>query len=82
VSWTAQTAGSSFVYHYTQYQADYCSQRHPCHQGALSVFEIPYIMTRGLNGSTTFVIQTVSLAFNFGKVGLASAMAIVYWCSL
>lgn len=46
-------------------------------RGALSVFEIPYIMTRGLNGSTTFVIQTVSLAFNFGKVGLASAMAIV-----
>lgn len=46
-------------------------------RGALSVFEIPFVMTRGLNGSTTFVIQTVNMAFNFGKVGLASAMAIV-----
>jgi multiple sugar transport system permease protein len=46
-------------------------------RGALSVFEIPYIMTGGLNGSSTFVIQTVNMAFKFGKVGLASAMAIV-----
>ncbi len=45
--------------------------------GALSVFEIPYIMTSGQNGSSTFVIQTVNMAFKFGKVGLASAMAIV-----
>jgi multiple sugar transport system permease protein len=45
--------------------------------GSLSVFEIPFIMTRGANGSSTFVIQTVSLAFSFGKVGLASAMAVV-----
>jgi ABC-type sugar transport system permease subunit len=46
-------------------------------RGALSVFEIPYVMTGGLNGSATFVIQTVNLGFKFGKVGLASAMAIV-----
>jgi multiple sugar transport system permease protein len=46
-------------------------------RGALSVFEIPYIMTTGLNGSSTFVIQTVNMAFKFNKVGLASAMAIV-----
>jgi multiple sugar transport system permease protein len=45
--------------------------------GALSVFEIPYVMTQGLNGSTTFVIQTVNLAFKLGQVGLASAMGIV-----
>ena len=45
--------------------------------GALSVFEIPYIMTSGANGSSTFVIQTVELAFKSQKVGLASAMAIV-----
>ncbi|WP_426502440.1 carbohydrate ABC transporter permease [Dactylosporangium sp. McL0621] len=45
--------------------------------GSLSVFEIPYIMTAGANGSTTFVIQTVKLAFQFNKVGLASAAAIV-----
>ena len=46
-------------------------------KGALSVFEIPYVMTSGLNGSATFVIQTVNMAFKFNKVGLASAMAIV-----
>jgi multiple sugar transport system permease protein len=46
-------------------------------KGALSVFEIPYIMTSGLNGSSTFVIQTVNMAFKFSKVGLASAMAVI-----
>jgi raffinose/stachyose/melibiose transport system permease protein len=45
--------------------------------GSLSVFEIPYIMTGGANGSETFVIQTVSLAFKFHKFGLASAMAVI-----
>ncbi|MFL6114052.1 MAG: carbohydrate ABC transporter permease [Catenulispora sp.] len=45
--------------------------------GSLSAFEIPYIMTGGANGSTTFVIQTVKLAFQFNKVGLASAAAVV-----
>lgn len=45
--------------------------------GALSVFEIPFIMTRGANGSETFVIQTINTAFKFSKVGLGSAMAVV-----
>lgn len=45
--------------------------------GSLSVFEIPYIMTGGANGSETFVIQTVTMAFKFHKFGLASAMAVV-----
>lgn len=45
--------------------------------GAISAFEIPYIMTGGSNGSETFVIQTVSIAFKYGKVGLGSAMAVV-----
>lgn len=45
--------------------------------GALSVFEIPFIMTGGANGSETFVIQTINTAFKFSKVGLASAMAVV-----
>ncbi|WP_440898096.1 carbohydrate ABC transporter permease [Amphibacillus sp. Q70] len=45
--------------------------------GALSVFEIPYIMTGGANGSSTFVIQTVDLAFKYNNTGLASAMGIV-----
>ncbi|MFE0739473.1 carbohydrate ABC transporter permease, partial [Streptomyces sp. NPDC058855] len=45
--------------------------------GSLSVFEVPYIMTGGATGTETFVIQTVNLAFRFGKTGLASAAAVV-----
>jgi multiple sugar transport system permease protein len=45
--------------------------------GALSAFEIPFVMLQGANGSATFVIQTVNLAFQFHKFGLGSAMAVV-----
>jgi raffinose/stachyose/melibiose transport system permease protein len=45
--------------------------------GSISVFEIPYVMTRGGNGSMTFVINTVNMAFKNQKFGLASAMATV-----
>jgi multiple sugar transport system permease protein len=45
--------------------------------GSLSVFEIPYIMLMGANGTETFVISTVEMAFQIRKVGLASAMAVV-----
>ncbi|MEU7399179.1 carbohydrate ABC transporter permease [Streptomyces albogriseolus] len=45
--------------------------------GSLSVFEIPYIMTGGATSTETFVIQTVKLAFQFNKTGLASAAAVV-----
>lgn len=45
--------------------------------GAISVFEIPYIMTGGANGSSTFVIETMKTAFSFNKVGKASAMAVI-----
>ncbi|MEW2295379.1 sugar ABC transporter permease [Streptomyces sp. NPDC006743] len=45
--------------------------------GSLSVFEIPWIMTGGATGTSTFVIQTVKLAFQFNKTGLASACAVV-----
>ncbi|NYD87655.1 carbohydrate ABC transporter permease [Cellulomonas oligotrophica] len=45
--------------------------------GSLSVFEIPYVMTGGGNGTETFVIRTVWMAFNRGMVGLASAMAVI-----
>ncbi|TDT74657.1 multiple sugar transport system permease protein [Arthrobacter sp. AG258] len=45
--------------------------------GSLSVFEIPFIMLGGANGTETFVIKTVKMAFANGKVGLASAMAVV-----
>ncbi|MEO5743786.1 MAG: sugar ABC transporter permease, partial [Terracoccus sp.] len=45
--------------------------------GSLAAFEIPFIMLDGANGSATFVIQTVKLAFESNKVGLASAMAVI-----
>ena len=45
--------------------------------GSLSVFDIPYIMTGGSNGTTTFVIETINTAFKYNKVGLASAMAVI-----
>ncbi|MFC9925927.1 carbohydrate ABC transporter permease [Streptomyces sp. NPDC127190] len=45
--------------------------------GSLSVFEVPYIMTGGATGTETFVTQTVKLAFQYNKTGLASAAAIV-----
>jgi multiple sugar transport system permease protein len=45
--------------------------------GSLSAFEVPYIMTGGATGTETFVIQTVKLAFQFNKMGLASAAAVV-----
>lgn len=45
--------------------------------GSLSVFEIPYVMTGGGNGSETFVIKTIDTAFKFDKVGQASAMAVI-----
>lgn len=46
-------------------------------KGAISVFEIPYIMTGGNNGSSTFVIKTLDTAFKSKKIGLASAMGVV-----
>ena len=45
--------------------------------GSLSVFEVPFMMTTGANGTATFVIQTIQTAFQFRQVGLASAMAVV-----
>lgn len=46
-------------------------------KGAISVFEMPYIMTGGANGSGTFVTKTLETAFSVKKVGLASAMGVV-----
>ncbi|MDQ0585341.1 carbohydrate ABC transporter permease [Streptomyces rishiriensis] len=45
--------------------------------GSLAVFEIPWIMTGGATGTQTFVIQTIKLAFQFNKTGLASAAAVI-----
>lgn len=46
-------------------------------KGAISVFEIPLIMTSGKNHTDTFVMKTVDTMFKDDHVGLASAMAIV-----
>ena len=46
-------------------------------KGAISVFEIPYIITGGKTGTSTFVIKTIETAFQYQKIGLASAMAVV-----
>lgn len=45
--------------------------------GSLSVFDIPMIITRGANGTKTFVMATLETAFTFNDFGLASAMAVV-----
>ena len=46
-------------------------------KGAISVFETPYIITEGNFGTSTFVIKTIETAFEYKKVGLGSAMAMV-----
>ncbi|MDR1466184.1 MAG: sugar ABC transporter permease [Treponema sp.] len=46
-------------------------------RGAVSVFEVPYIVTNGMNHTETFVMKTVDTAFKLDKFGLASAMGIV-----
>ncbi|MUT65165.1 carbohydrate ABC transporter permease [Paenibacillus sp. NEAU-GSW1] len=45
--------------------------------GALEVFDIPKIMTNGVNETTTFVLQTIDTAYAYQKFGLASAMSVV-----
>lgn len=46
--------------------------------GAISVFEIPYVITSGSNGTDTYFIVMDRIAHGtYQKVGLASAMAVV-----
>ena len=46
-------------------------------KGAISVYEIPFIMTKGNGGSMTFVIKTLNTAFTDKKIGLSCAMGMV-----
>lgn len=46
-------------------------------KNAISIFELPFIITGGENGSSTFVVQTIKTAFDNRKAGMASAMGIV-----
>jgi len=45
--------------------------------GAVQVFEIPYIMTPNNTYTTTFIMKTINLAFVGRDIGLASALGIV-----
>lgn len=45
--------------------------------GALSVFEMPYVVTNGTFGTSTYFVVMNKLAHTDMKVGLASAMAMV-----
>jgi multiple sugar transport system permease protein len=44
--------------------------------GALSVYELPYIMTGGTNNSRTFLMNILDVAFRYNKYGVASAMSV------
>jgi multiple sugar transport system permease protein len=48
-------------------------------KGAVSVFELPYIMTGGEWNTSTFMIKTIQLGISgrFLQIGLASAMSFV-----
>lgn len=50
--------------------------------GVLSVFEIPYILTGGSNGSETVVIRGMKLAFERKKYGLASSLSVILTCAI
>lgn len=45
--------------------------------GAISVFDIPMIMTDGSNGTSTFLIETMKTAFESKRIGLAASMAVI-----
>lgn len=45
--------------------------------GSLSVFDIPMVITKGANGTRTFIMEVMNTAFNFNDFGLASAMSVV-----
>lgn len=45
--------------------------------GALSAFELPYVITQGTRGTSTFFLLMHNMAHNLQKVGKASAMALV-----
>ena len=44
--------------------------------GALSIYEMPYIMTGGANGTKTFLMNILDTAFKYNKYGVASSMSL------
>ena len=45
--------------------------------GSISVFDIPYVLTNGKNGTNSFATTLVESAFTYSRYGLACAMAII-----
>ncbi|QBY01361.1 sugar ABC transporter permease [Rhodophyticola sp. CCM32] len=45
--------------------------------GSLEVFDVPFLITGGANGTKTFIMATLEEAFEFRRVGMAAAMAII-----
>jgi ABC-type sugar transport system permease subunit len=45
--------------------------------GSLEVFDVPFLITGGANGTKTFIMATLEEAFEFRRVGLAAAMSII-----
>lgn len=48
--------------------------------GSLEVFDVPFLITGGANGTKTFIMVTLQEAFEFRRVGMAAAMAIILLC--
>ncbi len=48
--------------------------------GSLEVFDVPFLITGGANGTKTFIMATLQEAFEFRRVGLAAAMAVILLC--
>jgi ABC-type sugar transport system permease subunit len=45
--------------------------------GSLEVFDIPFLITRGANDTTTFIMAILQMSFEFRRVGMACAMGVV-----
>lgn len=45
--------------------------------GSLEVFDVPFLITGGANGTKTFIMATLEEAFEFRRVGVAAAMSII-----
>lgn len=45
--------------------------------GSLEVFDVPFLITGGANGTKTFIMAAIEEAFNFRRLGMASAMSMI-----
>lgn len=45
--------------------------------GSVAVFDIPYILTKGTNGTNTFTTTLIETAFQYNLYGVACAMAVL-----